>query len=78
MNAAHDWTLVGLVALLVAIIGSAVWSLWRHRVVEDLHAVRELLERREQWERDILERLQRVAPMRVSESQLEEPDVEQS
>jgi hypothetical protein len=50
----RDDATVVLLVILTALFGAVVWSVWRHRVVEDLHAIREMLERREAWEREVL------------------------
>jgi len=49
----NDAELAALVVI-AALITGAVWSLWRHRVVHDLHRIRELLEARQVWERRIV------------------------
>jgi len=50
-----EWPALAALFLIAAMIGGLLWSVWRHRVVEDLHAIRGLLEERQRWEREIAE-----------------------
>lgn len=52
-----DGAIVALLFVLAALWGFVVWSVWRHRIVDDLHAIRSLLERRAQWEHELSDEL---------------------
>ena len=56
----EEWTSVSLLVLLCAMFGATVWTLWRKKIVNDLHRVRQLLEEREYWEKEIVSLLRQI------------------
>lgn len=50
-----SWLADGALLLLLALWGVAIWAVWRKHIVDDLHAVRVLLEERSVWDREIAE-----------------------
>jgi hypothetical protein len=61
-----DGVLAALV-ILTALVGAVVWSVWRHHVMEDLHAIRKMLEQRHVWEQRIAADLDVLASSHTDE-----------